>query len=182
MGNRLCMKFTFGATCRKGACGLTPGKPGSSFCRSSMTSVLTGNRMMEKSGYNSPSQPRTPNWGHCQILHGLVYLSTFLLNVYFSPRCQSEQKCVEPGVWNLALCHFTICGWGSPFCTDHSCKTNSSVPTGNTGPHPVQVSEAWRWTASKGGHGHPLKQWLPQSSSWFTGERMLSAPSGLMGR
>ena len=65
MGNRLCMKFMFGATCRKGACGLTPGKPGSSFCRSSMTSVLTGNRTMEKSGHNSPSQPTAPNWGHC---------------------------------------------------------------------------------------------------------------------
>lgn len=47
MGNRLCMKFTLGATCRNGACGLIPGKPGKSFCRSSMTSVLIGNRVTE---------------------------------------------------------------------------------------------------------------------------------------
>lgn len=39
-GSKLCRKFMLGVTCRKGVCGLVPGKPGSSFCSSSMTSVL----------------------------------------------------------------------------------------------------------------------------------------------
>lgn len=138
---------------------MTPGKPGRSFCRSSITSVLIRNRMREKFceySYSKVLYPKTDETGNC---------STFILLYifYFPPKFPKASRSLMCGFWLSATWLF-----GTGEC--YSLLTTHVKPTALSqeeilAPVPFRSEESGGEEQVSGGHRPPTKAMAARGSN-----------------